>query len=63
MQVNIPLDLETECWACDGTGTPRRATDADENGKCEYCDGVGTRLTDFGYAVIEMLNRHKSKLK
>jgi DnaJ-class molecular chaperone len=63
MQVNIPLDLETECWACDGTGTPDLAMWTDENGKCVYCDGAGTQLTDFGHAVIKMLNRHKSKLK
>ncbi len=62
MQVNVPLDLETECWACDGTGTPNRPENANENGKCQYCDGIGTRLTAFGESVIEMLTRHKAKL-
>lgn len=63
MQLNVPpLDFEKDCWACDGTGTPPNPTDADLNGKCEYCEGVGTRLTVLGEAVIDMINRHKGKL-
>lgn len=62
MQVNVPLDLEEGCWACERTGVALRPRDNDENGRCSYCEGIGTNLTNLGEAVIEMLKRHKAKL-
>jgi DnaJ-class molecular chaperone len=56
INIKIPMDLENQCWNCEGTGAEPKGHR--QGAACEFCDGVGYIRTDFGNAVLVFMQRH-----
>jgi len=54
-----PLYLEEECWSCKGVSgkTGSKYPYNSDDGKCEWCNSKGYRLTESGKAVLALLKR------
>ena len=53
---DVELELDVYCWACEH-GKPNKASDADEDGKCRICGGVGRVTTTDGDELISFMER------
>lgn len=50
---DIEINLEKNCYDCDGRGHTGQVL-------CKTCDGHGEMLTSFGAAVMELVRRRLS---
>lgn len=51
--INIPMELEHECWNCEGSGKSGNCKDD----VCPFCDGVGYINSDLGQSLMDFLVR------
>jgi DnaJ-class molecular chaperone len=66
------LTLENTCWNCRGEGVvlvvnperlpvpyiPRKPVPSPSTETCDFCNGTGRIVTEFGEKVLAFVNRH-----
>jgi hypothetical protein len=59
--LNNEVCLDTKCWVCAGGTKEPESNWQDKHGVCECCHGIGFELTDFGEAIIKLVQRHEGR--
>lgn len=58
--LNNKINLDRECWCCEGGRKEVSDNYKNSNGDCEWCDGTGYILTSVGEAILKLMLRHGS---
>ena len=56
--LNNEIELDDECWCCEGSSCTPSESWRNEDGTCQICNGTGFKLTGQGQAIIDLVARH-----